>query len=135
MILAVTIWNESISPVFEVSQTLVLFEVKDGLVTQKETIAVPSTNSFDKVKVLIELGVDTLICGALTRPIEKMILNQGLELHPFISGKLNEVITAWQENSLIPTFKMPGCRRRRYGDDQKHCCPKNGRRANFKNKN
>ena len=122
MIIAVTTWNGGISPVFEVSQKLELFEVENGQVLTQKTLTIPPLSSGEKVDLLVGYGVVVLICGALTRQTEKMIRNHDLELHPFISGKIDAVLNAWHQKELIPTFKMPGCRRRRYSDYANHCC-------------
>ena len=126
MIIAVTTWNGGVSPVFDVSQKLELFEVKSGIVRNLKTLSIPPLNSVDKVTFLLDHGVGVLICGALTRPTEKIILNHDLELHPFICGKIDTVISAWQQKKLIPKFKMPGCRRRRYTGNGSHCCHRDG---------
>ena len=126
MRLAVTSWNGTVSPVFDVSQEIQCFEIKEGTITKLETNSVPTLNSFDKVRFLVDHQIDTLICGALTRPVEKMICNQGIELHSFISGTVQTVIKAWQTNDLTPGFKMPGCRRRRYDSNRSSCCQGTG---------
>jgi len=134
MILAITIWNERVSPVFEVSKRLQLFKVETDSITKREILSLPPLNNFDKVKALVEHQVDVLICGALTRSAEQMLLNQGLELHPFITGEIQAVLEAWQHNELRPKFKMPGCRRRRYRPNQACCC-QSGILSELKNRN
>ena len=122
MKLAITTWNENVSPVFDVSQKLLIIEITNGVVTNRETIMVPSLNSFEKAKLMIDSEITVLICGALTRSVEKMMLNHGLEVHTFITGEIESVIMAWQNNDLNQNFKMPGCRRRRYSETQPRCC-------------
>ncbi|MCK5834357.1 MAG: hypothetical protein KAG98_01325, partial [Lentisphaeria bacterium] len=61
MKLAITTWNENVSPVFDVSQKLLIIEITNGVVTNRETIMVPSLNSFEKAKLMIDSEITVLI--------------------------------------------------------------------------
>jgi len=72
----------------------------------------------DRVQALRELGVEVLVCGAISRDLEERILAAGIEVVAEIRGPVGEVIRAFAEGGLThPEFAMPGChiRRRRAG--------------------
>ena len=67
--------------------------------------------------IIVKLGVEVLICGAISRPLAEMITDSGIRLIPFLSGDVEEVIQAFLAGNLPNSaFLMPGCcgRRRRF---------------------
>jgi predicted Fe-Mo cluster-binding NifX family protein len=64
---------------------------------------------------LVELGVGTLVCGAISRPLHDMVASQGIRVVPFVTGDLDKVVQAWLNGELArDAFCMPGCCRRRH---------------------
>jgi len=62
------------------------------------------------------LGVETLGCGAISRPHAGAIAAEGIRLVPFVAGTVEEVVAAYAQGLLPgPAFVMPGCGRRRRG--------------------
>jgi len=65
---------------------------------------------------IYSLNIDTLICGAVSRPFFRMLLSAGINIIPDISGDAESVLKAYLNGSIFhPRYLMPGCRRRRYG--------------------
>ena len=115
--MAITSWNGRISPVFDVSRQVVVMEVKDGRIINRQEHDLESNEPSAKVIRLTELGVDTLICGAVSRPLADMIVARGIKLVPFVAGETDRVVEAYLAGNLSNTvFAMPGCcgRRRRF---------------------
>ena len=114
MKIAVTIWNDRIAPVFDVAWDICLVEVARGhMIDQKEEVLTGEL-PVQKALRLVELGVETLICGAISRPVRAMIAGYGIQVIPFVAGNPEVVIQAWIKGTLTEdVFMMPGCRRRR----------------------
>jgi predicted Fe-Mo cluster-binding NifX family protein len=111
MRVALTIWEDRVSPVFDTARAAVLADIEEGkLVVQREEIF-PSDSAQEKVARLRALGVDTLICGAISRPLAEMLGAAGIRVVPFVAGGAKEVLAAYLSGDL-PTrsFAMPGCR-------------------------
>jgi len=61
-----------------------------------------------------ELGIDVLICGAVSRQLEEKLVASGIEVVAEIRGRFEEVVRAYAEGRLIqPRFQMPGQHGRR----------------------
>ena len=62
-----------------------------------------------KMMRLRELGVDTLICGAISGRCANMVTTAGIELIPWITGQVEDVLRAFLGGNLFDTqFLMPG---------------------------
>ena len=113
MKIAVTIWNDRIAPVFDVARDIRLVEVIDGRMLDPQEDILTGELPVQKALRLVELGVDTLICGAISRPVGAMIASYGIQVIPFVAGNPEAVIMAWLKGGLTEeVFMMPGCRRR-----------------------
>ena len=112
-------WQGRVSPVFDTASRLLIADLEDGkeISRTEESIDEPFLPS--RANRLLELGIDTLICGAVSRPMMALISGANIQLIPFISGEVEEVLCAYLSDCLTETrFAMPGCcarRRRRKG--------------------
>lgn len=112
MNVGVTAWEGRISPVFDSAKTLLVAEVKNGEVLSMRY------EPFDPVWIshladrLGSLGVDVLICGAISQTPSTIIEASGIRLIPFIGGAIDDVLAAFARNGRIASeFLMPGCGR------------------------
>lgn len=113
---AVTVWDGRVSPVFDVSREVLLLNVEHGVVVARshESIEVPS--AVGKVERLVDVGVDTLICGAISEPVQHELRLRRIKVISFVAGEIDEVVEGFLAGTLpTPRFSMPGCCRRQNG--------------------
>ena len=106
-------WNNRIAPVFDVTRQVRVVESQSGkrvgAAQEVELDGLPLARALR----LAELGVCTLVCGAISRPLRDLVANQGIRVIPFVAGELDEVVQAWLSGGLNgDAFSMPGCCRR-----------------------
>jgi len=54
--------------------------------------------------------VDVLICGAISRPLEMMLVSEGMQVIPHTCGPVEDVIRAYVSGRLTDqAYLMPGC--------------------------
>jgi predicted Fe-Mo cluster-binding NifX family protein len=108
-------WNDRIAPVFDVSRWIQLVETEAGRIVSQNRASVAGETPNQKASRLAELEVATLVCGAISRPMQAIIRAYGIEVIPFIAGNLQEVIQAWLCGKLDGStdYIMPGCQRGR----------------------
>jgi predicted Fe-Mo cluster-binding NifX family protein len=107
---AFSVWDNRIAPVFDVAQQIHLVETKAGRIVSEKLEALADDMPVQKVACLAELGVDILVCGAVSRPLQEMIAAYDIRIIPFVAGDLREVIEAWLAGKReIALFAMPGC--------------------------
>jgi predicted Fe-Mo cluster-binding NifX family protein len=119
MKIAIPDWQGRVSPVFDVAARLVLAEVEGSQVTGREIVTLNSDGLHARAARIAELGVEVLICGAISWPLELALANAGIEVIPQTCGEVEPVLAAFVADRLDQdTFLMPGCcgqRRRRLG--------------------
>jgi predicted Fe-Mo cluster-binding NifX family protein len=63
----------------------------------------------DRVRALSELGVDVLICGAISVDLEERLLAAGIEVVAEMRGEVREIVRAYLDGEILqPGFSMPG---------------------------
>lgn len=104
-------WNDRIAPVFDVSRSIHLVETEGGRIVRQKAVGVAGDMASLKAACLAELGVGTLVCGAISKPLQVMIAAYGIQVISFVAGDLQEVIQAWAGGRLgvSDDYIMPGC--------------------------
>ncbi len=122
MRLAIPIWGERVSPVFDTASRLVLVEVEEGTEASRQMVEV-GADLFptQRARRLSDLQVNVLICGAISRPLASFVSAAGIELIAWVAGPVEDVLRAYLAGRLSePRWRMPGCAGRPLG-------PKRGR--------
>lgn len=116
MKLAVAIHEGRVSPVLDVAERLLVITVAGGGEVARGEEALPAADLAARAKRIRELGIDTLICGAVSRPLEMLLVASGIRLLARVCGPVDEVQRAYLEGRLADAaFTMPGCCRRGRG--------------------
>ncbi|MBN2345258.1 MAG: NifB/NifX family molybdenum-iron cluster-binding protein [Candidatus Aminicenantes bacterium] len=107
---AFSCWDERIAPVFDVARQVHVVEVEAGRILNQHREELDMELPLQKALWLSELGVGILVCGAISRPLQAMVISAGIQVIPFISGDLSDVIQAWSLGKFPASrFFMPGC--------------------------
>lgn len=118
---AVTVWGGRVSPVLDVSTRAILLTVEDGHLIHRVEVKLPEPATA-KLAALVDHGVRTLLCGAVSRTLAQQAASFGLQLVPFLAGDMNDVIAGHMAGRLrSPEFAMPGCRGRWRGRGRGPC--------------
>ena len=113
------------APVFDVSNTIILVEIESGTVSDRWLEYLDENDSSAKILKIAGLGIDMLVCGAISRSLCHLIAVNGILVVPFVSGKVNEVLQALVDDRLSEErFDMPGRRK----------CFFNAKKCNIKKK-
>ena len=122
MKIAIPIWQSRVSPVFDVAGQFVVVELKDGVETARMEVSALEEDPAERTSLLVGLGVETLICGAISETLEMMLLGSGVTVIPRVCGDAEEVLRAFCGGTLDDDqYALPGCgrcqgrRRRRQG--------------------
>lgn len=107
---AVAVWGERVSPLFDVSRRALLLDLAEGRVVGRDEVELPEGSGEASLAVLRRHGVTTLLCGAVSEELALRAAAVGLELVPFLAGEVEAVISAYLASRLPnDAFAMPGC--------------------------
>lgn len=130
MKVAIPVWQGRVSPVFDSSRRMVVLEAEDGRVVERTEAAVDEELPQARAARLRELGVQTLVCGAVSRQLAEEIARLRIRLIAFVAGEVEEVLQAFLTGQLPSAkFSMPGCcgrHRRRRGAGIRGCDGRKG---------
>ncbi len=118
MRIAIPHWQGRIAPVFDAARQLLLVDVEAGRIARREEKSLAEIAPADRAAELADSGVDLLICGAISAPLQLRIQGAGMRVAAFLCGTVDEVLAACLNGRLAePQWAMPGCRRWRGGED------------------
>ena len=104
------------SPVLDVAARLVLVRLKGDAELERREVVLLERRPAGMVQSLRELGVNVVICGALSRELLTALQQASVRVVPQVCGELDSVITAFRRGRLSqPGFAMPGCWRQMCG--------------------
>ena len=110
MKIAVTIWGNRVSPVFDAAKQLLLADIQKQTITNKQYLSFDPESIDDLIRLLKKKQVNTLICGAITSRPTELITENGIKLISFVSGEALELIDAIAKNiDIEKIYMMPGC--------------------------
>lgn len=109
-IVAIAVWGDRISPVFDSSKSLLILNTAGQTITERKKIELHSESPTERALEISGAHVQTLICGAISSAYEKAISESGIRLYSFIAGDAEHVIESYlRGESLFTAFHMPGC--------------------------
>ena len=125
MKIAVPVWQNNVSSVFDFANKLLLVELENGLEIGRNEVVFAEQSSPERAAKLRQLGVNVLICGAISRPLAYMLSSSGIDLLPFVTGSIEQILTAYKTGNLsLPQYALPGCwtgTRRGFGRRKGRC--------------
>jgi len=110
MKIAIPVWNGNVSNVFDFAHRLLLLDIENDKEANRSEVALDSPTLPQRAGQLKSLGVDVLVCGAISRALACMITASGIEVLAFVTGRVDDVLQAYLTGQLLkPDFTMPGC--------------------------
>ena len=132
MKIAIPVYNSNVSNVFDFSHRLLLVEIENDKEINRSEVALKSQLLPQRVGQLKRFEVDVLVCGAISRALANMVTASGIQLLPYVTGRVDNVLQAYLAGQLVrPEFSMPGCwlgARKGFGRRRRGCRWRGGRR-------
>jgi len=108
--IAVTVWENRVSPVFDSARTLLIAEILGDALINTSCLTFDPDRPLELLQMLQAQQVVLLICGAVSEGPANMLEAAGVELISFIAGDVHRVLESFIQGDLRGTqFKMPGC--------------------------
>ena len=108
MKIAIPIWNDCVSSAFDFAKRLLLVDIQNGSENKRIEITLNTESIPQKANKLKSLGVEVLICGAISRSLASQVASSGIEVLPYVLGPVEEILKAYMTGQLgQPKFAMP----------------------------
>jgi predicted Fe-Mo cluster-binding NifX family protein len=128
MKIAIPVCNGHVSTVFEAADEVVVIESLPGGRQVRGVESLEGSSRIDRAARLRTLGIDVLICGALSRSMAHRIGAAGIRIVSFVRGPVEDVVDAFRAGRLDgERYCLPGCRAMAEGREIRGC-PRQGHR-------
>jgi predicted Fe-Mo cluster-binding NifX family protein len=131
MKIAIPLWNDCVSNVFDFAHSLLLVDIENGKEINRSEIELKADSLLQRAGRLKSLEADVLVCGAISRALAQMVTASGIQVLPYVTGRVDDVLQAYLTGQLVrPQFTMPGCwpgARRGFGHWRRGCRWRGGR--------
>ncbi|HET6485461.1 MAG TPA: NifB/NifX family molybdenum-iron cluster-binding protein [Spirochaetia bacterium] len=108
--IAVAIWQGHVATTLDFAGTLLLVDVQDGTITAQSEVGLEESAVRHLAGLLGGRGIQTVICGAISRPLLRSLQAGGIRVVPFVRGEAQEVLAAFLDGTLEDSrFLMAGC--------------------------
>jgi predicted Fe-Mo cluster-binding NifX family protein len=109
--IAIPVLRSRVAPVMNWCSRIQIFPEAPSQEGMAQELNLPHLEATQRLQVLREQGVNTLICGALSAELLRYARQLGLTVVSGVAGEVHEVVQSYWLNTLDhPKFWLPGCR-------------------------
>ncbi len=110
MKIAITIWGNRISPVFDAARTLLVAQIENRMILKKSYTHFDPDSPRDLIRILKKMEATTLICGAISTEPADFIVENNIKLISFVTGNSLDFLGSFATRQAIEKgHMMPGC--------------------------
>jgi len=114
MRIAIPVWGEKVSPLLDAASRLLIVETDRRGEIARFQMALDDGELNRKARLIREVGVDVIICGAVSDPVSKALAATGIRIISEISGRVGDVVDSFLRGSTFDSrLLMPGCKRKK----------------------
>lgn len=109
--IALPVMRGRVAPVLNWCSRMQIFPEEPSQEGGGQELTLPDLAAAQRLQVLHDKGVNTLICGALSVDLLRCAVDLGLTVVSGVAGEIQEVVQSYRQNTLDhPKFWLPGCR-------------------------
>lgn len=102
MRVAIPHYQDEVAPCFEATAAITIFTVHRRKVVKETRFSLQSKEALDRVRLLRDQEVDTLICGGLQASFEDLLRAGGIQVVSWVTGSVEELLGLFLEGRLVP---------------------------------
>ena len=102
--IAITVFNDRISARFDCFHRMIILTYDPpSQQYQRQELTIMDMSPYEKINLLEELNIDTLICGGMLPICDGYLALKGVKTISWITGNAEEVIQLYLDGKLTPT--------------------------------
>lgn len=90
--MGIALFGRRISPHFGSSSKVLLLEVQNGVIREKATRDVGAEAPMEMARRLVDLKVESLVCGGIQRPCKEWLISKGVTVIDNQKGEAEEFL-------------------------------------------
>jgi predicted Fe-Mo cluster-binding NifX family protein len=96
----IPVFNHRVSSRLDCTECFQLLEIDKNSIRNSEKIKIISKNQMEKLKSILEMKPDTVICNGLTDYCENEFRKNNIEVIPWVHGKFEDVVEDFLNGTL-----------------------------------
>ena len=100
--IAVPTFATRVSPRFDCAHSILVLSVDEGKPSARQEITVPNWTPHVRINKLLDLGVDTVVCGSIDCWSVARLQSAGVTVYGWVTGEVEDALTALFQGDLIP---------------------------------
>jgi predicted Fe-Mo cluster-binding NifX family protein len=100
--------GEWVAPCFEYCSTMAIFTIAESGEADQVDFPLQSREPFDRVRLLRDQKVDTLICGGMQAFYEDLLKASGFTVISWVSGLVEDLLATYLAGRLVSGDELPG---------------------------
>lgn len=93
--------GEDVAPCVGHCALMTIYTVTEGHVTNQVEFPLRSKEPFDRVRLLRDQGVDTIICGGVQDVLEECLRGSGIEVISWVTGSVDTLLELYLRGQLV----------------------------------
>jgi len=121
MKIAIPTFATRVSPRFDCAQFVLVVTINEGRAPERQELAASDWALHERINRLLELGVDTVICGGIDRWSAASLQSAGVTVYGWVTGEVEDALSALLQGDLDAEAAMGGsgrCACRRFPGDE-----------------
>jgi predicted Fe-Mo cluster-binding NifX family protein len=92
MKVAVTVFKNGVSPRVDIADTLLIYDIENGVIREKEKCSLNFDHPAQLISVLQKKEIATVICGGCSQFFSRMLFFNGFDVMPGLIGDPEHII-------------------------------------------
>ena len=120
MKIAIPTFGTRVSPRFDCARAVLVVGFDNGNPSARDQFVASNWAPHERINKLLELGVDTVICGGIDRWSVESLQSEGVTVYGWVTGEVEDAVAALLDGDLDSEAAVQasgGCRCRRFPAD------------------
>ena len=100
MKIAIPLFDTRISPRFGYAQTMLIAEIAGNSIISRDIININNATWRERIKKLVEMGIDTLICGGINMFAVEELHHIGMNVYTCVTGEADDALECLKNGEL-----------------------------------
>lgn len=99
--------GERVAPCLEYCAVMAIFTVEGAAVVEQRDFPLRSRDPFDRVRLLRDQRVGTIICGGIQASYEEALRASGIRVISWVSGTVDDLLALFLRGELVAGDERP----------------------------